>query len=141
MNSLPAILICASATIILILGSLHLLFTFYGPKFDPRDPALRQRMQEVSPLISRQTSMWKAWVGFNASHSFGAMLFGALYGYLALMHGAFLFESAFLLGLGMVTLLGYVVLARRYWFSTPLRGIGLATLLYAAGLASHIAQI
>ncbi len=28
-------------------------------------------MQQVSPVITRQTTMWKAWVGFNASHSYG----------------------------------------------------------------------
>ena len=28
--------------------------------------------------------MWRAWVGFNATHGFGLILFGALYGYLAI---------------------------------------------------------
>jgi hypothetical protein len=35
--------------------------------------------------------MWKAWIGFNASHSFGLILFGTVYAYLALAHGSFLF--------------------------------------------------
>ncbi len=127
-------LLAASAAIILLLGFAHLLFTFYGPKLLPRDPELQAFMREVSPFISRETSMWKAWVGFNASHSFGAILFGAIYGYLSLVHGAFLFQSTFLLSLGLLLLVGYVVLAKRYWFSAPFRGILLATVLYVLAL-------
>jgi hypothetical protein len=134
MRMLPAFLLAASAAIILLLGLAHLLFTFYGPKLVPRDPELQARMREVSPVISRETSMWRAWVGFNASHSLGAILFGAIYGYLSLIHSAFLFQSTFLLSLGLLLLIGYVVLAKRYWFSAPFRGILLATLLYVLAL-------
>ena len=78
--------------------------------------------------------MWKAWIGFNASHSYGAILFGAVYGYLALVHSAFLFQSRFLLLLGLLLLAGYVFLGKRYWFSVPFRGIVLASALYGVGL-------
>ena len=95
-------------------------------------------MKIVSPVITRQTTMWKAWVGFNASHSFGALLFGAVYGYLALAHGAFLFSSPFLLALGALLLAGYIALGKLYWFSVPYRGILLASALYAAGLVAGL---
>jgi hypothetical protein len=133
-NTLAPWLIAASAAIILLLGLAHLLYTFYGPMLLPRDPELQTRMQEVSLVITRQTTMWKAWIGFNASHSYGAILFGAVYGYLALVHSAFLFQSTFLLLLGLLLLFGYVFLAKRYWFSIPLRGILLATFLYILAL-------
>ncbi|HYW55448.1 MAG TPA: hypothetical protein VE934_00685 [Polaromonas sp.] len=133
----PALLIAASAAVILFLGVMHLIFTFYGPKFDPRDAELKARMMTVSPVITRQTTMWRAWIGFNASHSYGAILFGAVWGYLALAYPAFLFESVFLLALGLVALLGYLVLGKIYWFSTPFRGILLATMLYVSGLLVH----
>jgi hypothetical protein len=127
-------LIGASAAIILLLGLAHLLFTFYGPSFMPRDRELQARMRAVAPVISRETTMWRAWVGFNASHSFGAILFGAVYGYLSLVHSAFLFRSAFLLWLGLLLLCGYLFLAKRYWFSIPFRGILLALVLYVLAL-------
>jgi hypothetical protein len=133
-NTLAPWLIAASAAIILLLGLAHLLYTFYGPMLLPRDPELQTRMQEVSLVITRQTTMWKAWIGFNASHSYGAILFGAVYGYLALVHSAFLFQSTFLLLLGLLLLFGYVFLAKRYWFRIPLRGILLATFLYILAL-------
>jgi hypothetical protein len=132
--TLSSILIAASAATILLLGLAHLLFTFRGPAFMPRDRALAARMEEVAPVISVDTTMWKAWIGFNASHSFGAILFGAVYGYLALLHPAFLAASGFLLALGLLLLGGYLGLARRYWFRTPFRGILLALVLYAAAL-------
>jgi hypothetical protein len=134
MIPVKSLLVAGSAAILLLLGLLHLLYTFYGPKLLPRDRALQARMQEVSPVISRETTMWKTWIGFNASHSYGLILFGAVFGYLALAHGDFLFQSVFLLSLGLMTLLGYVFLAKRYFFSIPLMGVLLATILYSLAL-------
>jgi hypothetical protein len=134
---MPAIapsLVAASAAILLLLGLAHLLFTFSGSKLLPRDRELQARMQAVSPVITRQTTMWRAWVGFNATHSVGLVLFGSVYGDLALAHGAVLFGSPFLLALGLAVLLGYGVLARLYFFRTPLRGVILATVLYLSGV-------
>ncbi len=95
----PALIIASSA-IVLLLGTLHLIYTFATDKFQPRDPALAERMRQVSPMITRQTSLWRAWVGFNASHSLGAMLFGLVYGYLAWLHPALLLEARGLLLIG-----------------------------------------
>ena len=137
MDTLSASLLAASATVILLLGLIHLLYTFRGRKLHPRDAELEARLREVSPVITRETTMWKAWVGFNASHSFGAILFGLVYAYLSLVHGSFLFGSPFLLSVGFILLLGYAFLGLRYWFSVPFRGIVLATILYAAALIVH----
>jgi hypothetical protein len=131
---LASSLIAASAALLLLLGSMHLLFTFSGSKLHPRDPAVKAAMMAAHPVITRETTVWRASIGFNASHSMGAMLFGLVYGYLALAHPAVLWQSTFLLALGLVTLLAYAVLAKRYWFHVPFRGIALATSLYAAAL-------
>jgi hypothetical protein len=125
--------IAASAAIILVLGFLHLLYTFRGPKLHPRDPDLTAKMMTVPPVITRETTMWRVWVGLNATHSFGLILFGLLYSYLAICHGTFLFRSWFLLALGFAILLGYAAVARLYFFSAPFRGIVLALVLYLLG--------
>ena len=137
MPTLPSMLLAASALIILTLGAAHLWLTYRGKAFEPRDAALKQRLEEVSPFISRQTTMWRASVGFHASHSAGAMLFGLVYGYLALAHAAVLFASPFLLLLGLVYLASMTMLGYRYWFSTPFRGALLALGLYAAALIAQ----
>ena len=129
------IAIATSAALIGLLGTLHLLYTFHGPKMLPRDRELQQRMTQVSPVITARTTMWNAWVGFNASHSIGAMLFGAVYGYLALAAPAFLAGSTFLLALGAVTLAGYCFLGWRYWFRVPFGGIVAASVAYGLGIA------
>ncbi|MEX2016621.1 MAG: hypothetical protein WD873_08255 [Candidatus Hydrogenedentales bacterium] len=127
-------LITLSATIILCLGLVHLAYTFWGPKLTPRDPELQERMKNVSPVISKKTTMWRAWIGFNASHSMGAILFGLVYGYLAMTNDAMLFASPFLLIVGAAMLVGYLLLGWRYWFSIPFTGIAVSTGCYIAGI-------
>lgn len=134
MITLPAQLVAASAAVVLLLGSVHLLYTFRGPKLLPRDPTLIEHMKAVTPVLTRETTVWKAWIGFNASHSGGAILFGLVYGYLALEQQAMLFSSGFLLALGLVFLASYILLAKLYWFRIPLVGLLLSTGLYAAAL-------
>ena len=130
----PIILMSLSALVILALGLLHLVYTFRGPKLTPRDPALQARMTEVHPVITRQTTMWRAWVGFNASHSMGAILFGLVYGFLANAYPEILFASPFLLAVGFVMLGGLAVLGKVYWFRIPFRGIVISLVCYVAGI-------
>jgi hypothetical protein len=137
MPTLAAWLLAASAAVMLVLGIVHLLYTFRGRKLYPRDADLEARMRLVPLHISRKTTMWNAWIGFNASHAFGLMFFGVLYGYLSLAAGEALLATPFLLCLGLVLLLGYAFLCRRFWFSAPLRWIGVAAALYAAALVSR----
>lgn len=132
-------LFAISAGIILMLGTLHLAFTFRGERFHPRDSALLIRMKEVSPFISRQTTIWRANQGFHASHSFGAMLFGMVYLYFAFEPAHFLLGSHFLLGLGQTYLLGMVVLARQYWFSVPFHGLCISCGAYFGALLANAA--
>ncbi len=130
---LAQILITSSAGIFLILGMLHLVYTFASRKFSPRDGELEGKMKLVSPIISRQTTMWRAWIGFNASHSAGAMMFGLVFAYLAMFHFDLLRQSSFLSILGGLFIFSFLVLAKLYWFRIPLIGIGISLFLYLAG--------
>lgn len=136
-NSIAPFLVAASAAIVFVLGAIHLLYTFHGPLLRPRDRELQARMAAVSPIISRETTMWKTWIGFNASHSIALLLFGAMYGYLALAHADLLFGSVFLRAIGLAVLLGYVALAKLYFFRIPLLGVIGATLLYGLAIAAR----
>lgn len=134
MRALAPSLIVASTAVVLLLGIIHLIYTFWGRMLHPRDPDLYTRMNEVSLTLTRETTMWKAWVGFNASHSSGLIVFALVYGYLALTNSAWLFQSTYLLLLGLLVLVGYAVLGKLYWFSVPFWGILLSAVLYCAGL-------
>ena len=129
------ILMVLSASIILTLGVVHLVYTFWGPNLTPRDPALAISMRQTSPVITTETPMWRAWVGFNASHSMGLILFGLVFGYLALAHGQLLFRSPFLLVVGLAVLVGFIVLCKVYFFRAPLIGVSISLACYVASIA------
>ena len=64
--------------------------------------------------------MWRAWIGFNVSHSLGCSCSSLLYGYLALVQPDVLFGSWFLLVMRLRHAdRSYAVLAWAYWFNTP----------------------
>lgn len=130
---LAQILITISAGIIMLLGLVHLAYTYFGDNLHPRDTDLLARLKTTSPVISSQTSVWKAWIGFNASHGLGAILFGVVFGYLALQQPMLLFHSYFLGFTGLIVLGAYLAMAKLYWFTRPLQGISLAFLSYVAG--------
>ena len=135
------ILMVLSASIVLTLGVIHLVYTFWGPNLTPRDPELQISMSQIAPVITRETTMWRCWVGFNASHSMGLILFGLVFGFLALAHGQLLFHSPFLLVVGLAMLGGFVVLAKLYFFSAPLTGISISLACYVASIALSRALI
>jgi len=129
------LLMVLSAGIIFTLGAIHLIYTFYGLQLTPRDPALQISMSQVSPVISKETTMWRCWVGFNATHSMALLLFGLVFGFLALAHGEVLFRSPFLLVVGLAMLAGLVVLCKLFFFRVPLIGVSIALVCYVASVA------
>lgn len=136
---MATVLMAASASIILALGLIHFVYTFVGPKLTPRDSALRVRMNEVSPVITKESTMWRFWIGFNISHSMAAMLFGLVYGFLAMAHGGLLFSSPYLLAVGLLMVGGLFVVGKIYWFSAPVLGIGASLACYVASVVAALA--
>lgn len=136
LTTLGRILVSCSAGIMVLLGSIHLLYTFWGNKLAPRDPSVQAAMDATHMVLTHETTVWRAWIGFNASHSICAIFFGLVFGYLAIAQHEVLFRSIYLQGLGLVVLAGFVVLAKLYWFSVPLIGVGIALGCYLAGVVS-----
>jgi len=131
------LLMFSSTLIILSLVLMHTWITFSGNKLSPREQGLQEKLSNSYLVLTRQTTFWKAWIGFNASHSFGAILFSLIYGYLALLQTDLLFHSTFLSGVGLLFLIGYFVLGKVYWFSVPFTGISLALICYVASLFAY----
>jgi hypothetical protein len=131
---LARILVSASSVIMILLGSIHLLYTFSGNRLAPRDPGVQAAMSATQMMLTSETTVWRAWVGFNASHSMCAMFFGLVFGFLAAAHPDLLFRSTYLQLLGLAVLAGFVVLAKLYWFSVPLVGVSIAFGCFLAGL-------
>jgi len=128
-------LMVLSASIILVLGIIHFTYTFWGLKLTPRDATLQVSMSQVPPVVAKETTMWRCWMGFNATHSMGLILCGLVFGFLALAHGELLFQSTFLLVVGLAMLAGLVVVSKLYFFSVPFIGVTISLACYIASIA------
>lgn len=119
-------------SIFVLLGCLHALYTFLDirrpRRLVPQDPAVTLAMT-ASPLrLSRDgTTMWRAWVGFNFSHSVGAVLFGVVCIGAGTLLGPVVIPAWVLPVLVAISLI-YLVLSILYWFRVPTLGIAVASL-------------
>jgi len=125
---LAQLLWITGALIILVLGTLHLAYTFFTDKFTSRNTNVVEEMKRSFPRLTNKTTLWKAWIGFNASHSVGAIFIGLINIILAIQYFDILRQSYLLLMLNILTLVFYLFLAKQYWFNIPFTGI-LITLL------------
>src|SRR5262250_2350828 len=78
-----ATLLILGGTVFGVLGALHAVYTLLDRskprRLGPVDPEVALAMADSSLRLSGGcTCMWRAWVGFNFSHSLGVMLVGAL---------------------------------------------------------------
>lgn len=85
-------------------------------------------MKETHPVLTGRTTMWDAWIGFNGSHSSGAIFIGLMNMYLAATYFPLLQTDHSFFVFNIFTIAFYVWLAKRYWFKIPLTGIA-ATLI------------
>ncbi len=125
------ILWIAGSSIYIILAGLHLLYTFFTDKFLAKDRTTVEAMKNTHPILTNGTTMWKAWIGFNGSHSSGGIFLGTINLLLALFYFPFLSGATPLIILTVITSLFYLFLAIKYWFKVPLTGIALATACYS----------
>lgn len=132
--TIASFLMVSSAGIILLLGVIHLIYTFSGSGLLPRDPGWRAALGRAHLRITKETTVLRAWTGFNASHSMGLILFGLIYGFLSLSQADLLFGSVYLLAVGFMMLVGLCVLSKLYWFSVPFIGIVISLVCYVASV-------
>jgi hypothetical protein len=115
----------------LLLGGLHAVYTLLDirnpRRIVPDDPAVIASMQGSKIRLTRgESTVWQGWVGFNLSHSLGALLFAAACFSVAASLRLLAFSPWALFALAAVSAL-YLALAVRYWFRIPIVGTALAT--------------
>jgi hypothetical protein len=132
-------LFLAGAIPFVVLGVAHAVATprttAQSRGLSPRDPALREAMVKESLLLTRRTNLWLAWVGFNLSHSLGAVLFGAVVVLIGRSEATFQAQAALFLPLAILVSGIYLVLGICYWFRTPILGITLSSVCFAVAWA------
>jgi hypothetical protein len=123
--------------IFVLLGSLHALYTFLDirrpRRLVPQDPAVALAMTAAPLRLSRGgTTMWRAWVGFNFSHSVGVALLGVVCIGAGTLLGAVVIPAWVLLVLVVISFI-YLGLSVLYWFRIPTLGIAVASLCLLVG--------
>src|SRR5215472_2609249 len=78
-----AILLIFGGTVFGGLGALHAVYTLLDlrnpRRLVPVDPSVAHAMANSALQLSGgRTDMWRAWIGFNFSHSLGVLLVGGL---------------------------------------------------------------
>ncbi len=143
MHEVSRYLFLAGSLPFLFLGSAHAIATPLRPDtsrgLSPADPALIDFMSTASVRLTRRTTMWLAWIGFNLSHSLGAVLFGLVVLLVGRSDVSFRAEAPYFGPLAVIVSGVYLVLAVRYWFRTPIVGCGLSFVLFLLSWALQLA--
>jgi hypothetical protein len=130
LSELSRYIFLVGAVPFVLLGLLHAFATprttAQSKGLSPRDVALREAMARETILLTRRTTLWLAWVGFNLSHSLGAVVFGSVVLLLGRSRASFQEQAGVFLPFVVLVCGIYLVLALRYWFRTPIVGIALA---------------
>ena len=134
------ILIIVAALPFLLFGAGHGVLTLRDLKhpraFTPPDPALRQAMQQSNIRFHPSINLWKAWLGFNLTHSLGLVFFGAAFLRIGMFEPDTFASSPTIQVVAVLVSTIYLVLSLKYFFFKPVMGsaIGLVCFLAAAGL-------
>ena len=126
MSTISTYLWIAGSLPFIILGAIHMAYTFFTNKFSSRSASVDDAMKNSFPVLTKETTMWRAWIGFNASHSSGAIYIG-LVNFVAAIQFPDLLRSPIFLTLNIITVLFYCWLGKKYWFGIPFKGILIAT--------------
>ena len=136
MHELSRYLFIAGACPFLLLGVAHALATPWRPDerkgLSPFDPGLAEQMTRATVRLTRRTDLWRAWVGFNLSHSLGAVAFGGLVVLVARSEVSFAAEGPVFAPFALLVSSVYLALAVQYWFRTPIVGCALSAALFLA---------
>jgi hypothetical protein len=126
------LLLVTGALIFAVLGAWHLAYTFFGTRLQPRDPACIAAMQGTTLRLAPATPVWRAWTGFNASHSLGAIVFAMFVIGLAGWRMDVFREMPAFAWLAVGNSVAWTLLAWRYWFRIPLVGLLVASACFVA---------
>lgn len=134
---MASILYIIGGTLFGILGLIHAFYTFADisrpRRLVPDDTTVLKAMSASNVRLARGgTTMWRAWVGFNFSHSLGALMFGLGSIVVGISLGSLILPRVVLLvpvAIGAV----YLWLSIRYWFRVPTIVIAAGTLCFAIG--------
>lgn len=137
----------AGAAVILLLGVAHLAATLQskpaGGPMSPTDPVVQAAMVRpggIGMAPDLDSSLWRAWIGFNLSHALGVVVIAAIVLVQVLTGVTDALDQAWFLALVFGVPLAYLALSVNYWFRAPTVGIALGTVfLWLGALVGMVA--
>ena len=133
------ILVVLGASVFTVLGAAHGLLTLRDlaqPRaFTPTDESVRFAMQAAKLALNPRLNVWKAWLGFNLSHSLGLLVFGGGLLAVAVWHFDAFASSRVLQGVSLGVAATYLTLSLRFWFWGPALGSGVSVTCFLVAIA------
>ena len=126
--------------IIAIMGALHLRGTLFTKTLYPKNEHLVTEMNASPLLLTEKLTMWKSWIGFNATHSIGAIFIGIANCYLASRYFDVLRSDPLLGVFTIFAVGGFVWVSQKYWFKTITLLLSIALLCYVTSFVLMIAK-
>jgi hypothetical protein len=139
MSELSRYFFLAGAVPFLVLGAAHAAATPLAVTdrkgLSPTDTDLASAMARSRLRLTKRTDMWLAWVGFNLSHSLGAVAFGVFVLAIGMNRVAFAQQATVAVPLSLLISAAYLCLAAKYWFRAPIVGCALSVACFVTSWA------
>lgn len=131
-----ALLVMAGGAIFVVLGVLHGVYTFLDlgrpRRLAPANAELIEEMRKTRVRLRKDArNFWLSYLGFNFSHSLGALFFGAVTIATAALEPSLVGSPLIMMTFVAVALI-YALLSHFFWFIVPLASSVLAALLFAS---------
>jgi hypothetical protein len=143
LSELGRYLFLAGALPFVVLGLAHALATPLASTdrkgLSPADPALAEAMTRARLLLTGRTDLWRCWVGFNLSHSLGAVAFGAFVLAVGRSAESYAAQATVCAPLAVLVSGAFLAIGLRCWFRTPIAGCAIAFACFALSWMVRIA--
>ena len=131
----------AAGTVFILMGAGHglaaLVDVFVPTVFTPVDDRVRQMMIGAPIRLSSHSDLWRAWLGFNLSHSLGVVFFG-IAAWIVTSNGIAALRRGPALPMALAMSCSYFVLSSAFWFYAPTIGAALGSVLF--GISGILAR-
>lgn len=142
---MSVVIAAVGAGIFLLLGVGHWVLTMQssmnGGPMMPTNPETRDAMSTPGGLglaPELESTLFKAWIGFNYSHAFGVITIAAIVLFHVLDDLGAALDQLWFAALVVFAPPLYLVLAQRYWFNQPRDAIALGTFLLWIGVLVEV---
>ena len=139
MRELGRYLFLAAGVVFVLLAVTHVVLTPQRTDehrgLAPAEQAVAESMARARVRLSDSMDMWRAWVGFNLSHSLGVGFLGLTILLIGRTSTSFAYNAALFLPLAIAASLAYLAIALVYWYRGPVIGVGAAVVLLVSAWA------